>query len=83
MQPSICPQSAVFGVDGTQCSLVGVTVMVGTSWYHCKADECARSAEKSVDPGIRSRMKVESRLWRQIAVSQALQDEAPTSSRRG
>ena len=51
-------------------------LMAGMSWWR-KADECACSAENATDPVKRSRMKVESRLWRQIALSQARQDEAP------
>jgi hypothetical protein len=58
----------------------GVAFMVGTSWYQRKADECARSAENSNDPRHRSRMEVESRLWHQIALSEARQDEAPPKS---
>jgi hypothetical protein len=54
---------------------VGVAFMVGTSWYQRKADECALSAENSDDPRNRSRMEAESRLWRQIALSEARQDE--------
>jgi hypothetical protein len=54
---------------------VGVPFMVGTSWYQRKANECARSAENSDDPRHRSRMEAESRLWRQIALSEARQDE--------
>jgi hypothetical protein len=49
--------------------------MVGTSWYQRKADECALSAVNSDDSRHRSRMEVESRLWRQIALSEARQDE--------
>jgi hypothetical protein len=54
---------------------VGVCVMVGTSWYQRKADECSLSAENSDDPRHRSRMEAESRLWRQIALSEARQGE--------
>jgi hypothetical protein len=49
--------------------------MVSTNWYQQKADECARQAENSVDPRHRARMETESRLWRQIAVSEAGRDE--------
>jgi hypothetical protein len=55
--------------------VVGVAFMVSTSWYQRKADECARLAENSDDPRHRSRMEAESRLWRQIALSEARQDE--------
>jgi hypothetical protein len=55
--------------------VVGVAFMVGTSWYQRKADECARLAEKSDHPRHRSRMEAESRLWRQIALSEARHDE--------
>jgi hypothetical protein len=60
--------------------VAGVAFMVGTLWYQRKADECARSAGHSNDPRHRSRMEVESRLWRQIALSEARQDEAPPKS---
>jgi hypothetical protein len=49
--------------------------MGGVSWYHRKADECARIAAASPDPGLRLSMEGESRLWRQIAKSEALRDE--------
>jgi hypothetical protein len=72
----------MIGGDGTaldgRCG--GGAFMVGTSWYERKADECARSAENSEDPHHRARMEVESRLWRQIAVSEARQDETPLKS---
>jgi hypothetical protein len=49
--------------------------MAGTSWYQRKADECTLSAENSDDPRHRSRMEAESRLWRQIALSEDRRDE--------
>jgi hypothetical protein len=61
--------------------VVGVAFMVGTSWYQRKADECARLAGNSDDPDHRSRMEAESRLWRQIALSEARQDETRPKSR--
>jgi hypothetical protein len=66
------------GGDGPALPAGGVVwgaFMVSTSWYRRKADECARLAENSDDPHHRSRMEAESRLWRQIAVSEARQDE--------
>jgi hypothetical protein len=54
---------------------MGVACMAGASWYQRKADECTLSAENSDDPRHRSRMEAESRLWRQIALSEALRDE--------
>jgi hypothetical protein len=51
--------------------------MADASWYHRKADECARIAAASADPGHRSSMEEQSRLWRQIAKSEAPRDEAP------
>ena len=53
----------------------GFAFMVGMSWYQRKADECARLAGNLDDPRHRSRMEAESRLWRQIALSEARQDE--------
>jgi hypothetical protein len=55
--------------------------MVSTSWYQRKADECARLAENSDDPRHRSRMEAESRLWRQIALSETGQHEARPKSK--
>ncbi len=49
--------------------------MVEASWYHRKADECARIAAASPDPQLRSSMEGESRLWRQIAKSEAQRGE--------
>jgi hypothetical protein len=49
--------------------------MVDGSWYNRKADECARKAA-SPDPGRRLSLEGESRLWRQIAKSEA-QREVP------
>jgi hypothetical protein len=51
--------------------------MVDGSWYHRKADECARKAADSPDPGRRLSLEGESRLWRQIAKSEAQRDEVP------
>jgi hypothetical protein len=67
----------MIGGDGPPSTgeVVGVAFMAGTSWYQRKADECALSAENSDDPRDRARMEVESRLWRQIALSEARQDE--------
>jgi hypothetical protein len=51
--------------------------MMDGSWYHRKADECARKAADSPDPGRRLSLEGESRLWRQIARSEAQRDEVP------
>jgi hypothetical protein len=55
--------------------------MVHTSWYHRKADECARIAAASADPRRRSSMEEQSRLWRQIAKSEDQRDEVPQKPR--
>jgi hypothetical protein len=59
---------------------VGMPIMSGGFWFQRKADECSRSAENSQDPCHRSRMQFESKLWRQIAKSEAGRDEAPPKS---
>src|ERR1700722_18961869 len=45
--------------------------MADASWYYRKADECARIAAASADPRHRSSMEEQSKLWRQIANSEA------------
>jgi hypothetical protein len=50
--------------------------MIIPSWYEKKADDCDRSAEKTSDPSRRSRLKAESRLWRQIARADGRREEA-------
>jgi hypothetical protein len=74
----------MIGGDGAALlagGMVGVAFMVSTSWYQRKADECARLAENSDDPRHRSRMEAESRLWRQIALSETGQHEARPKSK--
>jgi hypothetical protein len=46
------------------------TAMARTSFYHLKAERCARLAEDEVDPCRRFELETESRLWRQIAVAE-------------
>src|SRR5580658_6382638 len=49
--------------------------------YHLKADQCARMAKDSVDPRQRSHLENESRLWFQIAIAEARQDELRKKAR--
>jgi hypothetical protein len=44
--------------------------MVGPSFYRLKAERCAQMAKDEVDPGRRSDLETESRLWLQIAVTE-------------
>jgi hypothetical protein len=44
--------------------------MVETLFYRLKAERCAQMARDEADPGQRSELETESRLWLQIAVTE-------------
>jgi hypothetical protein len=56
-------------------------VSFGRTGCILRGDECARLAENSDDPRHRSRIEAESRLWRQIALSEASQHEVRPKSK--
>jgi hypothetical protein len=49
--------------------------MGGTSFYHLKAERCARLAEDEIDSHRRSELETEGKLWLQIAVAEENLDE--------
>jgi hypothetical protein len=49
--------------------------MAGTSWFHLKAELCARMAADAVDSRRGSDLEIESRLWLQIAASEMRQED--------
>jgi hypothetical protein len=55
--------------------------MVGTSWYHLKAELCAQMAKDAVDPSRRAHLETECRLWLQIAEAETRQDELRKKAR--
>jgi hypothetical protein len=55
--------------------------MTGTSFYHLKAERCARLAEDEVDPRRRLELETESRLWRHIAVAEDNLEESRKKAR--
>jgi hypothetical protein len=44
--------------------------MVEASFYRLEGERCARKAKAECDPGRRSELETESRLWLQIAVTE-------------